>query len=232
MLRSDGEDFFLNRSKWNVDKNRKKTKNSGKKDTRADAVPPRVSPDAFVSFIQCDISIRFPPDCWGGLWYQKTPPPFADSSFPLLRGFASRRVREKRRGAKFAVTFILSEGLWNQGSIARHRCLDTGCSCAFYRNDGIGGVEEHGSFLSDSSFIINTTPTGELVGRDLWCRCLLSPGSLSRAGCRCDLSIISGAVVWGARSLAGDTGSLRRMWAGSDLRIKHQAVKTLRCWCT
>lgn len=179
-----------------------------KKDTCADAVPPCVSPDAFVSFIQCDISIRFPPDCWGGLWYQKTPPSFADSSFPLLRGFASRRVREKRRGAKFAVSFILSEGLWNQWSIARHRCLDTGCSCAFYRNDGIGGVEEQSAFLSDSSFIINAPPTGELVGHDLWCRCgLLPPVSLLRAGCRCDLSIISWAVVWCVRSLAGDTGS-------------------------
>lgn len=59
-----------------------KEKTTQKKDTRADTVPLCVSPDVFVLFIQCDISIRFLPDRWGGLWYQKTPPSFAAQFFP------------------------------------------------------------------------------------------------------------------------------------------------------
>lgn len=46
MLRSEGEDFFLNGSKWNVDKTGRK-QNLRKKDTCTDAVPPCVSPDVF-----------------------------------------------------------------------------------------------------------------------------------------------------------------------------------------
>lgn len=146
-------------------------------------------------------------------------------AFPSFVVLLQGELEKRGEGLNFAVTFILSEGLWNQGSIARHRCLDTGCSCSFYRNDGIGGVEEHDAFLSDSSFIINTTPTGELVGHDLWCRCgLLPPVSLLRAECRCDLSIISGAVVWCVRSLAGDTGS--RSVLKTDVSREWSANKT------